>query len=309
MRDCTKDQTSAGTFIKIIGLGGGLFLGALFAAPVDGIDVAVVRSWGAVPVFNELNNNWQAYGKVPLSIDTSLMLVESFTYEDLAATGADVVWLSDPAGGPQQYSNAEIDAIMQYASEGHSILGTFLVFQWVAADNRGLAPIFGLLEEIDYNTEEVSADASFDLLVEDHPLFHEVTDPYVTGGYINAQVPAEDFSWDPGDLGAARLLAQTADNRGVITLYEANAYHAIFVSKMVEYNGNGMDSQFLYNALTLAPSCPWDFDDDGTVGAVDLLLLLVHWGPCAGCPADFDGNGNVGASDLLALLANWGPCP
>ncbi len=27
------------------------------------------------------------------------------------------------------------------------------------------------------------------------------------------------------------------------------------------------------------------------------------------CPADFDGNGTVGASDLLALLVNWGPCP
>ncbi len=25
--------------------------------------------------------------------------------------------------------------------------------------------------------------------------------------------------------------------------------------------------------------------------------------------ADFDGNGSVGATDLLALLVNWGPCP
>ncbi|MEE9131123.1 MAG: FG-GAP repeat protein [Phycisphaerales bacterium] len=55
--------------------------------------------------------------------------------------------------------------------------------------------------------------------------------------------------------------------------------------------------------------CPWDLDGTGTVGASDLLSLLVSWGPCKGCPADFDGDGNVGASDLLALLANWGPCP
>ncbi len=54
--------------------------------------------------------------------------------------------------------------------------------------------------------------------------------------------------------------------------------------------------------------CPWDLDADGSVGAADLLSLLVSWGPCKGCPADFDGNGNVGASDLLALLVNWGPC-
>ena len=57
-------------------------------------------------------------------------------------------------------------------------------------------------------------------------------------------------------------------------------------------------------------SCPWDLDGNGSVGASDLVSLLVSWGPCKGCcPADFDGNGTVGASDLLALLVNWGPCP
>ena len=55
--------------------------------------------------------------------------------------------------------------------------------------------------------------------------------------------------------------------------------------------------------------CPWDVDDDGSVGVSDLLALLASWGPCKGCPADFDGNDDVGVSDLLVLLANWGPCP
>ncbi len=56
-------------------------------------------------------------------------------------------------------------------------------------------------------------------------------------------------------------------------------------------------------------SCPWDLDDNGSVGASDLLSLLAQWGADPGGPPDFDGDGNVGASDLLALLANWGPCP
>ena len=59
----------------------------------------------------------------------------------------------------------------------------------------------------------------------------------------------------------------------------------------------------------VAAACPWDLDGNRSVGAADLLALLVSWGPCKGCQADFDGNGNVGASDLLALLVNWGPCP
>ncbi|MCH8345285.1 MAG: hypothetical protein IH983_15045, partial [Planctomycetes bacterium] len=55
---------------------------------------------------------------------------------------------------------------------------------------------------------------------------------------------------------------------------------------------------------------PGDLDDDGTVGILDLLILLADWGPCPdppdGCPADLDGDGSVGILDLLTLLANWG---
>ena len=66
------------------------------------------------------------------------------------------------------------------------------------------------------------------------------------------------------------------------------------------------------------PPCPWDLNDDGTVGVGDLLALFAAWGPCppdpcaAGppsCPGDFDLNGFVGVGDLLAMFANWGPCP
>ncbi len=54
-----------------------------------------------------------------------------------------------------------------------------------------------------------------------------------------------------------------------------------------------------------------DLNADGTVGAADLLGLLVSWGTSGKgcCLADLNIDGNVGASDLLALLANWGPCP
>ncbi|MHC4966816.1 MAG: hypothetical protein ACYTGE_18160, partial [Planctomycetota bacterium] len=55
--------------------------------------------------------------------------------------------------------------------------------------------------------------------------------------------------------------------------------------------------------------CPWDLNGNGHVWAIDLLLLLMNWGPCEGCPADFDGNGYVGVWDLLALLCHWGTCP
>ena len=64
--------------------------------------------------------------------------------------------------------------------------------------------------------------------------------------------------------------------------------------------------------LLLSPiqqGIPGDLDNDGQVGATDLLILLVSWGPCddcGTCPADLDNNCVVGTSDLLILLANWG---
>ena len=215
-----------------------------------GVKVALVRSWGDVSIFDVLNDDWASYGTTPLTIDKALMSVSSFTYQDLVSTGADVLWLSDPAGGQEQYSPEEIQAVEQYANEGHSILGTFVVFQWIDTDNRGLAPIFGLRHDIDYSTSQVPASQTFDILV-GGPLFRNVPDPYVSSGYLNAHVPANDLRWDPGDFGAAQLLAQTNDSRGIITWYETESYYAVYVSKMVEYNGNATDIQFLYNALTV----------------------------------------------------------
>ena len=52
-----------------------------------------------------------------------------------------------------------------------------------------------------------------------------------------------------------------------------------------------------------------DIDGDGTVGVVDLLVILGQWGPCGGaCVGDVDGDGLVGVGDLLAVLQAWGGC-
>ena len=47
----------------------------------------------------------------------------------------------------------------------------------------------------------------------------------------------------------------------------------------------------------------------GKLGTVGLLKNPPSYANCDDCPADFDNNGTVGATDLLALLVNWGPCP
>ena len=71
-------------------------------------------------------------------------------------------------------------------------------------------------------------------------------------------------------------------------------------------NGDASGSAYIFDGMC---PCPWDLDGNGSVGAVDLIDLLVAWGSDPGGPPDFDGDGNVGATDLLALLVNWGLCP
>lgn len=57
------------------------------------------------------------------------------------------------------------------------------------------------------------------------------------------------------------------------------------------------------------PSCPLDFDGNGSVGNGDLLLLLTEYGCQEGCEYDADGDGTTGVGDLLELLNAYGlPC-
>lgn len=70
------------------------------------------------------------------------------------------------------------------------------------------------------------------------------------------------------------------------------------------YQGDGV----LCKDSSCAQPCPADFDGDGIVNTVDLLILFGAWGPNPGHPADLDGDGIVTTADLLILFSNWGQC-
>ncbi len=55
--------------------------------------------------------------------------------------------------------------------------------------------------------------------------------------------------------------------------------------------------------------CPWDLNGDGVVNVLDLIELVMSFGPCENCPADFDDDGFVNVLDLIPLIMNFGPCP
>jgi hypothetical protein len=77
----------------------------------------------------------------------------------------------------------------------------------------------------------------------------------------------------------------------------------------VEAETNFSVSRWPSNAATSARSTSTgacgvegDIDGDGVVGAGDIAVLLLDFGPCAGCAADLDGSGEVDGGDLSFLL-------
>lgn len=208
----------------------------------------IVKSWGNNPVWADLNANWSTYGTLPISIDYTTLISSDFTYTDLVNSNADVVILSDPAGGLQQYSSAEVAALAQYVKAGHSILGTYLTFDsGNGVDNRALAPIFGLSSTLSYTFVGISNEFT---KVANACLFNKIPGPVAkSNGYPYSQVPSSG-SW-MGNLGVASARAESDSYAGVVSGYHKGSATAIYISSMPEYQTiGGNDEQFLYNAIT-----------------------------------------------------------
>jgi len=87
--------------------------------------------------------------------------------------------------------------------------------------------------------------------------------------------------------------------------------HDISESGIILASGFSSSAGFVQIVLTPVDDepIPGDLDGDGSVGVLDLLMLLAEWGPCdkpGDCPADLDNNNAVDVNDLLTLLASWG---
>ena len=116
----------------------------------------------------------------------------------------------------------------------------------------------------------------------------------------------EDSTWTE-QAQLARPIPGGGGSFGWSTALTPDASAAVIGSGS-SFVGRDMAAGMAY-VFDLTTPCPGDLDGDGSVGASDLLILLVNWGPCADCDdciADIDGDCTVGAIDLLILLVNWG---
>jgi hypothetical protein len=212
------------------------------------VKVSILKSWGDNSIWDAMSTNWQNFGKIPVSVDDTY-IGSDFTYQNLVDSKANVIVISDPAGGGQQYSSAEMSAVARYAKKGHTVIGTYAVFEWGSVDNRGLAPVFGLSSKIAYNTTQIGISNLFKKTKANQCLLKRIKgSSWQSNGYAFTQVPATG-SWK-GYLDEAKAVAESDNYVGVVSLYTAPTYAGVYVSNYPEYNGGTDDEQLLYNAVT-----------------------------------------------------------
>lgn len=224
------------------------------------IRAVVVKSWssGSATGWPALAAEWPSHGSVPVVIDTeTLGPGEFFTYEDLVASAADVVILSDPAGGQRQFSAEQIAAVRRYATEGHNLIATYKAFRWNDTDNRELAPLFGLPADFPGEPSRYVTISNVFHARERSPLLRGLLGSagygsrlqWVSTGYAQTEAPSDDDTWNVSDLAGARIVAQCDAGRGIVSVYKTATYAGIFISNMPEYVGGFLDRRLLYNAI------------------------------------------------------------
>lgn len=222
----------------------GFPLKAVVLSSEGNIQSFTTRNW------EELSVNWDLFGSTMIYIDYTTLNKENITYEDIAATCADVLIISS-AWNPEygwEFTDSEIGAIKQYVLEGHGIIATEATFYRLVPNNNKLTPLFGLNETMTWNYTTTSV---INLKEQDHPLFHRIPNPYyfseVTTGV------SLDGKWDANELAGGKYVALGSGKESAIVVHKrGRTYISPWLESLDPYMYS-LHLQLLYNAITWSP--------------------------------------------------------
>jgi hypothetical protein len=228
---------------------------ATAGATENGVRAVLVKPWDRCEhtrwrVWDDISRDWPLYGETPVEVvhDPHLCTADRITYQDLVASRADVLILSNSAQTGRSFTWSEVAAVRRYADEGHGVLGTYALFRWGATDNRALAPIFGIKPAA---FSPVESTAALDLIQLRSHLFFNISNPWWMV-YPAYSLAPPDGSWDRADLAGGLYAALSRPSRkDAIVNYRAPASQRVYLSVMPEYLGGGEQEQLLYNAIVV----------------------------------------------------------
>jgi len=216
-----------------------------------GIPVKAVVLHSAGNVYGEIITNWQVlsnqwylFGDKMVYVDYTTLNKEGITYEDIAATEADVLIIScayDPYAG-WQFTDTEIEAITLYIYEGHGLIVTAGTLYYAVPNNNKLARLIGINENI---TCSVAGTDLLHLLNTTHPLFKNVPNPLVFT-YVGTAIPS-DGRWDSNELVKGKYLALGHYQESAIVTYKGLVYISPWLEIIPAYYHHHL--QLLYNAI------------------------------------------------------------
>jgi thermitase len=192
-----------------------------------------------------LNTEWYLFGGTMIFVDYTALNKESITYEDIAATEADVLIIScafDPYAG-WQFTDAEIEAITQYVREGHGLIATAGTLYSGVPNNNKLAPLFGLNETTMWSGTTTDL---LHLLNTTHPIFASVPNPLVFR-YVGTAL-SYDGRWDSNELAGGKYLALGHYEESAVVEYRGLVYISPWLEVIPPYYHHHL--QLLYNAIT-----------------------------------------------------------
>ncbi|HMS18657.1 MAG TPA: hypothetical protein PKA37_17570, partial [Planctomycetota bacterium] len=217
------------------------------------VRAALVNPWGSGitnpvgPFWDDLSNNWSAYGSTQLILDRTTFVTAPVTAAALAQTNPDVLVFADSSWNGRIFSPQERTDITNFlASGGKRIVGTYVTFQYLVTDNRWLLPLFGLDPGLTLTLGPNQTQA-LDVLAPSSAFMNGLPNPIPMSGWTDSQFPS-DLSWDPSDLGGTLIAA--SPNRTNIFHHAQGANHdAVYISFMPEYGGDALARQLVYNAI------------------------------------------------------------
>jgi thermitase len=210
------------------------------------VKAVVLRSYGnvygdAITNWQVLSSEWYLFGGTMVYIDYTTLNKYDITYDDIKATGADVLIISCAAGS--EFTDSEVEAITRYVYEGHGLIATAGTFYYYVPNNNKLAPLFGL------NPTSMFSSTSTDLLSvlnTTHPLFKNVPNPLVFPS-VRSTVPY-DGRWDSNELIGGKYLAIGHYQESAIVSYKGLVYISPWLEVIPPYYHHHL--QLLYNAIT-----------------------------------------------------------
>ena len=110
------------------------------------------------------------------------------------------------------------------------------------------------------------------------------------------------------------------DGDSIIDGDDGAAFLAAYDAPLHDCDGNGqpdleevlLDGGLDVNTNGIPDSCEGagDVNGDGVVNAVDLVTVILNWGPCPDpgtpCFGDATGDGVINAVDLVGVILGWG---